>query len=205
MTLRVRRAGGVVELSLPPVVTRAKALAFLEEKEHWIRGQLAQSVQAAPIEEGAFLPYLGERRRLVIDPRLRHSVLEAAVLRLPGPEVMLQRQAATFLKERAHETVPPRIAYYAARVGRQATKLTLRDTRSRWGSCGSKGQIMINWRLMMAPFEVLDYVIAHEVAHLAHLDHSPAFWGCVARLYPRYEAQKRWLSAHGAALQAVVF
>jgi predicted metal-dependent hydrolase len=87
---------------------------------------------------------------------------------------------------------------HAAALGRQPRALSLRDTRSRWGSCTHDGRLMFSWRLAMAPPEVLDYVAAHEVAHLAHMDHSPAFWAATARLMPDYARHRAWLRAHGA-------
>jgi predicted metal-dependent hydrolase len=90
-------------------------------------------------------------------------------------------------------------------LGREVAQIALRDTRSRWGSCSATGRLMFNWRLAMAPPAVLDYVAAHEVAHLVEMNHAPAFWAVVARLCPDWRAQRAWLKAHGGALQAVVF
>jgi hypothetical protein len=90
-------------------------------------------------------------------------------------------------------------------LGRPYTRITLRDTRSRWGSCASSGALSYSWRLIMAPPEVLDYVAAHEVAHLAEMNHSAAYWAGVARLLPGYEAPRQWLRAHGAGLHRYRF
>ena len=94
---------------------------------------------------------------------------------------------------------------HARALGRRFTALALRDTRSRWGSCTHEGRLMYSWRLAMAPPEVLDYVAAHEVAHLRHMDHSPRFWAAVAGLMPGYAIHRDWLRRHGADLMAWQF
>ena len=94
---------------------------------------------------------------------------------------------------------------YAARLGKGYTRLTLRDTRSRWGSCTSDGGLMFSWRLIMAPPSVLDYVAAHEVAHLAQMNHSPAFWAEVTRIYGDFDPPRQWLRTHGADLHRYQF
>jgi hypothetical protein len=94
---------------------------------------------------------------------------------------------------------------YAARLGKPYARITMRDTRSRWGSCTSDGALMFSWRLIMTPPEVLDYVAAHEVAHLAEMNHSPAFWAVVAQLCPGYAPLRDWLKREGGALQAIRF
>ncbi|MEM6729737.1 MAG: M48 family metallopeptidase, partial [Pseudomonadota bacterium] len=114
------------------------------------------------------------------------------------------RPAKAFLKLLARDRLTAASDAYAARLGRSYTRLTLRDTRSRWGSCSSTGGLSYSWRLAMAPPDVLSYVAAHEVSHLAQMNHSPAFWATVARLMPGYEAPRAWLRAHGAALQRIV-
>ncbi len=94
---------------------------------------------------------------------------------------------------------------HAARLGRGYRSLTLRDTRSRWGSCSAAGGLMFSWRLILAPPEILDYVAAHEVAHLAEMNHSPAFWRVVAGLCPDYARHRAWLRKHGQTLHAYDF
>ena len=95
--------------------------------------------------------------------------------------------------------------HYAAKIGRRVTRVTLRDTRSRWGSCTAEGALMYSWRLVMAPPEVLRYVAAHEVAHLVEMNHSHRFWAVVEGLYPDWQAQRAWLHRHGGALHSLRF
>ncbi len=110
-----------------------------------------------------------------------------------------------WLRTRARERLADASDRHAARLGMPYRRLTLRDTRSRWGSCSAQGGLMYSWRLVMAPGDVLDYVAAHEVAHLAEMNHSPAFWNTVARLKPGYETPRRWLRENGAALHRYRF
>ena len=110
-----------------------------------------------------------------------------------------------FLRTRARDALVAASDRYAGLIGRQYSRLTLRDTRSRWGSCSSTGALMYSWRLIMAPPEVLDYVAAHEVAHLAQMNHGPAFWALVEELMPDYAPRRAWLRDHGDRLHALRF
>jgi predicted metal-dependent hydrolase len=127
------------------------------------------------------------------------------VLHVPGGAAGLPPRVGAFLKDAARRGCAGAVARHAARLGRAPRRLTLRDPRSRWGSCTSEGDLMFSWRLAMAPSAVLDYVVAHEVAHLAELNHSPRFWAEVRRLCPDFEAQRAWLRRHGAGLHAFDF
>jgi len=112
---------------------------------------------------------------------------------------------AAFLKATARDRLAALCDSHAAVLGKQFGRITLRDTRSRWGSCSSQGDLMFSWRIAMAPPEVIDYLAAHEVAHLARMDHSPAFWTIVARLCPGHAAARAWLRREGDRLQRVKF
>ena len=108
---------------------------------------------------------------------------------------------ARLLKARARLSLAEATVGYATALGRPHGRITLRDPRGRWGSCSARGDVMYSWRLIMAPPVVLDYVAAHEVAHLAEMNHSPAFWAVVARLMPDFATPREWLRAHGSGLQ----
>ena len=131
--------------------------------------------------------------------------------RIEGGALIVPRRAApgqlvcAFLRLRARDRLAERVDHFAGLIGRRPGKLTLRDTRSRWGSCSAAGNLMFSWRLIMAPPEVLDYVAAHEVAHLLEMNHSPAFWAGVTRLMPGYAAPRRWLRDEGASLHRYRF
>ncbi|HHL21369.1 MAG TPA: M48 family peptidase, partial [Aliiroseovarius sp.] len=114
-------------------------------------------------------------------------------------------RVAALFKQEARARLSAATARHGAALGRAPAALTLRDTRSRWGSCSAEGRLMFSWRLVMAPPEVLDYVAAHEVAHLAEMNHSRAFWDQVERLMPGYQPHRLWLRKNGALLHAYQF
>lgn len=200
MTLRVSRRDGSVTLTLPPRLPRAEALAFLDDRRDWLSRALAEIEPQQAVEFGACLPVEGRPLTLTPAP-VRAPRVEDALLLLPkGRPAAVS--AGAFLRTLAQARLAAASDRHAAALGRRFAAITLRDTRSRWGSCTHGGRLMYSWRLAMAPPEVLDYVAAHEVAHLAHMDHSAAFWATVARLYPGYAQPRTWLRQNGASLHA---
>mgnify|MGYP001767159625 CR=1 FL=1 len=203
-SLRVSRLDGRVTLSLPLRASERDALAFAQEQEGWIRRALRSVPQVPGLGFGATLPFQGQV--LTLTPGNGRSVrVEGETLVVPGDEAQLPARLAAFLKVRARDRLAAASDHYAALLGRPYRSLTLRDTRSRWGSCTAEGGLMYNWRLIMAPPPVLDYVAAHEVAHLAEMNHSPDFWAVVARLCPGYQTPRRWLKSRGQELHAIRF
>lgn len=202
--LRVSRLDGRVTLSLPLRAREAEALAFARAQEDWLRRALAAVPQGQPLGFGALLPYEGRMIRL--EPATGRVLrLTDESLQVPGAAAQLPARVGGFLKARARDRLAQASDHYARQIGRGYRSLTLRDTRSRWGSCTHDGRLMYSWRLIMAPPAVLDYVCAHEVAHLAQMNHSPAFWEEVRRLMPGYEAHRRWLKTKGNRLHAIRF
>jgi hypothetical protein len=174
-------------------------MAFVRQQEPWIRRALADLPVTAPVGLGAVIPVEGRLLRLDAGPG-RLIRIDGDSLLVPGAAAQAGVRAAAYLKTLARDRLTEASDRYAALIGRPYSRLTLRDTRSRWGSCTADGALMYSWRLVMAPPAVLDYVAAHEVAHLAQMNHSPAFWAVVARLVPGYAAHRRWLKQHGQAL-----
>lgn len=203
MVLRVARCGQGPTLTLPPGVPESAAVAFLRDHEGWLRRHMAAAPAPVPVRAGLILP-LGDARIALISGtgRLR---LEGSCLVVPGPARALPGRVAGFLREQARTACAAGVERDAGQLGRSPGRITLRDPRSRWGSCTSAGDLMFSWRLVMAPRKVLDYVIAHEVAHLAELNHSDRFWATVANLAPGYEAPRAWLRQNGAGLHAYDF
>ena len=204
-SLRVSRLDGRVTLTLPQHAREAEALAFARGKDGWIRQVLVQmgfgpgAVAAPGLRFGDTLPFEG--RPLLLTPAaLRSPRVEGGALLMPADPARLVPRLAAFLKLAARDRLTEASDLHAAALGLRYARITLRDTRSRWGSCTSDGALMYSWRLILAPPAVLDYVAAHEVAHLAEMNHSPAFWAVVARLMPDYARHRHWLRAEGAAL-----
>ncbi|MCB5200286.1 M48 family metallopeptidase [Loktanella sp. TSTF-M6] len=202
LSLRVSRLDGKVTLTMPPRAPERQALDFLTEREDWLRGHLDDIRPAVTAGPGVALPYMGRDIMVRVADVRRVTVNDGALLLPPGAGAPAIR---AYLKARARDRLASASDHYAGLIGRNYTKLTLRDTRSRWGSCTSTGGLMYSWRLIMAPPAVLDYVAAHEVAHLEQMNHSDAFWAIVARLDPDYAAHRRWLREHGDRLHAVRF
>ena len=204
ISLRVSGLDGKVTLTLPRGVPEREALAFAAEKQAWLRRQLDKRPGHQVVGMDEELPIQGVMHRIAPGAG-RRIIAQDGVLHVPGAEATLAPRLQAWLKAQARDRLAAASDHYAARLGRPYARLTLRDTRSRWGSCSSNGGLMYSWRLIMAPAPVLDYVAAHEVAHLAEMNHSPAFWATVDRLYPGYEPHRRWLREHGATLHSYRF
>jgi predicted metal-dependent hydrolase len=204
ITLRVSRMDGRVTLTLPRGVPEREGLDFAMTRENWIREQLNRRAASVSVGLGTELPVLGEVRRVVAASG-RRVIPGPSDIAVPGPAAQIGRRLQAWLKETARTELAFASDTYATALGRPYTRITLRDTRSRWGSCSSAGALMYSWRLVMAPAEVLAYVAAHEVAHLAEMNHSPAFWRTVERLYGDCRAPRAWLRREGHRLHGYRF
>ncbi len=203
-SLRVSRLDGRVTLSLPARARETEAMAFARAQEGWIRETLADLPQRAGVSIGSLVPVEG--RLLQLAPGTGRAVrVEGDSLLIPGDPAQAGARAGAFLRALARDRLVAASDRYAAMIGRRVARVTLRDTRSRWGSCAQDGALMYSWRLIMAPASVLDYVAAHEVAHMEQMNHSPAYWAVVDRLYPGWQVQRKWLHAEGQALHQYRF
>ena len=203
-SLRVSQLDGRVTLSLPQRSREADAMAFLRSQEEWLRQTLAKMPGSQRVGIASLLPIEGQMRQ-VMQGSGRSLRLEEGALLVPGDPARAGLRVQAFLKVMARDRLSAASDHYAAQVGRKVPQISLRDTRSRWGSCSAAGALMYSWRLILAPPSVLRYVAAHEVAHLVEMNHSAAFWAVVARLYPDWQAERRWLQAHGQGLHGYRF
>lgn len=199
LILRLARGTGAPVLTLPPGLPLATARAFLQDQDGWLRGRLAARPALRPVGDGTTLPFGDGTLTLCASPkgRLRR---EGDRLLIPGPAEALPLKTATFLRAAARDACAGRSARHAAALHRRVARISLRDPRSRWGSCTATGEIMFSWRLILAPSAVLDYVAAHEAAHLVEMNHGPAFWALVARLCPDFQEHRDWLRRNGPDL-----
>lgn len=204
ISLRVSGLDGRVTLTLPKGVSEREALSFAREKESWLRGHLATQPEEVAVAPGALLPVEGDLLEIRSGPG-RSVRREGSALLVPGDPDRAGARVQGWLKTLARDRLAEASDRHATALGRPYTRITLRDTRSRWGSCSSQGALMYSWRLILAPAEVLDYVAAHEVAHLRHMDHSRAFWGQVEALFGDPTAPRLWLREHGSALHRYRF
>ncbi|KAF0173938.1 MAG: Zinc metalloprotease [Rhodobacteraceae bacterium] len=203
-SLRVSQATGAVTLSIPTRAREAEALAFVRAQEGWIRAALARMPAVVGVGIGAELPFEGRMLQLAAGAG-RSVRIEGDSLIVPGDADRAAARVSAFLRVQARNRLVAASDHYAAQIGRKVTRVTLRDTRSRWGSCTSDGALMYSWRLIMAPPRVLDYVAAHEVAHMLEMNHSDRFWAVVDRLFPGWQAERAWLKRQGGALQSIRF
>ena len=202
LSLRVSRLDGKVTLTLPPRAPERQAMAFLAEREAWLRGHLSEIAAPVRAVPGAVIPVEG-REVLLAEAPARRPVRDGD--RLLVPRGAGSAAVAGYLKALARDRLAAASDRHAEALGVGYTRLTLRDTRSRWGSCTSAGGLMYSWRLVMAPPEVLDYVAAHEVAHLIEMNHGPRFWALVDRRVPDWKRHRLWLRDCGDRLHAVRF
>lgn len=205
-SLRVSRLDGQVTLTLPPRAKEREALSFLQDQEGWLRDVLARMPDSLPLtlQAGAEVPVLGQMLRIT-PAQLRGIRVEGTDLLVGGDPGRLATRIGAWLKILARDRLADASTRYADMIGRNYTKLVLRDTRSRWGSCSHDGVLMYSWRLAMAPIGVLEYVAAHEVAHLAQMNHSPAFWAVVSQIRPGWQAERDWLKRQGQQLHRYRF
>jgi predicted metal-dependent hydrolase len=189
-----------VEVVLPQRAPERAADAAVRELRPWIERRLGEleDVRAIVAARDGTVPYLGEELLLHPEPGRTRVHRRGDVLRVPqgdaGPA--LER----WYRRQAKAEIAPRLDRAVEALGTHYTALTIRNQRTRWGSCSSTGAMSFNWRLLLAPEEVLDYVVWHEACHLIHMDHSPRFWGLVERHVPGYQGPRRWLRRNGATL-----
>jgi len=201
-----------VEIVLPRHFPLRNVEPFVQEKRPWIERTLRRMRESedvfppARVCDGGEAPYLGERLSLAV--RVEPSRTRAHVARRGpelgvalGPETPLQSALEAWYRRRARAEVTPRLDAAVARAGRSYSSLQIRGQRTRWASCSSSGSMSFNWRLLLAPAEILDYVVEHEVAHLDVQDHSPRFWRLLASRCAAWQQHEAWLRRHGHALR----
>lgn len=204
MTLRLAPDGSEVRLTIPDWGRTADALDFADRRRDWLEAQLARLPAAAPPLPGGSISYRGSKHAVDWTPAApRKPVIEGATIRLGGPEAGLARRLQRWLESEALALMESDLADYCAAVGRDPPPLRLSRAQRRWGSCAGDGTIRINWRLVQAPDHVRRSVVAHEVAHLVHFDHGPAFHALLDSLYEaEIAAANAWLKRNGRDLYA---
>ena len=210
-TLRVRAATRDVVLTMPPRGSITGARSFVEAHAAWIGVRLQRLPKPMPFGAGEIVPVRGVDHIIVQRPHQRGTVWIEQGRKTCGASMLPQlcvagepehvaRRVKDFLMREAKRDLEAAILRHAAKIGVSPRKINLRDTTSRWGSCSSTGALNFSWRLIMAPAFVLDYLAAHEVAHLLYMNHSPAFWKVVGRLTVHVDRGEAWLKANGAGL-----
>ena len=208
LSLRVDAALGGIELVLPHRAPIEAALGFVARHRGWIAARIAAMPPPTRLAEGATVPVLGQPHR-IRHIAARPGALGAAPVAIADGEILvrgdpahLPRRVVDHLKALARREFAARARALATRLGKSVARVSVRDPKSRWGSCSSKGALSFSWRLILAPEAVLDYVVAHEVAHLVEMNHSPRFWRVVASLCPDAATPRAWLKRHRMELMS---
>ncbi len=208
LILRVRGATRDAVLTVPRRTSLADALSFAERQAAWVGARLKRLPQPVFFEPGAIIPLRGEPTLIVSRPDARGVAwIEATAfgevgqaLHVAGDPRHMERRVLDFLRREGRRDLGRAVGEATAGIGRPAPSFTLRDTTSRWGSCTAAGKLNFSWRLILAPSFVLDYLAAHEVSHLVHMNHGPQFWALCRRLNADVDRAEAWLNAHGARL-----
>ncbi len=201
VSLRIDPCGGAVIVTLPLRAGRSAGVALLMTHADWVTDRLAALPDIVRLENGASVPIDGAPLMICHTPHARAGVwIEGGVLHVSGAPEFLRRRVLDFLRAEARRRLTAQAVAKATLVGLQVRRVSVKDTRSRWGSCTSDGSLAFCWRLIMAPPFVQDYVVAHEVAHLRHMNHGKRFWSLVDKLTPNTEAGVKWLRGEGSRL-----
>jgi predicted metal-dependent hydrolase len=204
-TLRIHAASREVVLTMPPRGSVRQAREFAQKHGSWIASRIRRMPVAAPFAHGTLLPLRGLEHRIDHRPGARGSVWVEAqtgerLLCVAGDEPHLPRRVRDYLKREAKRDLEVASRLAAQALGVRIKRVSVRDQSSRWGSCSSTGVLSYSWRLILAPPFVLDYLAAHEVAHLIEMNHSRRFWRLVEGICPDMGRAKAWLDAHSADL-----
>jgi len=202
VSLRVDPARRRIVLTAPLRMSRSQAVAFAEAQAGWIAARLKRLPARQPFVDGAEVPLAGTPHRIRHRPQARGTVwVEGSEIHVAGRAEHLPRRLREWLAAEARRRIVPLALAKARRVERTVKRVSLRDSRSRWGSCGPDGGLSFSWRLILAPPDVLDYLVAHEVAHLVHMNHSPRFWALARELCDGpMDVPHAWLKANGERL-----
>lgn len=202
-TLRIHPSDREAILTMPPRGTILDAKEFAQRHGGWIAARLGRLPKAAPFQPGTVLPLRGVAHRIVHRAGSRGTVWTETrdsgekILCVAGGAEHIDRRIHDFLKREARDALQKAASHYAAALGVKVKRISIRDQSSRWGSCTSAGSLSFSWRLILAPPFVLDYLAAHEVAHLVEMNHSARFWRVVSRVCGAVERAKIWLDTHG--------
>ncbi len=197
------REGGVV-VTLPQRAARTAGMALLMTHAAWVSARLAALPSATVFAEGSLVPLHGALHQIRHSPGGRGGAwLEEGAIRVSGDPAFLARRVMDFMKAEARRSIGALVAEKSALAQSRPARITIKDTTSRWGSCASNRNLAFSWRLVMSPAFVQDYVTAHEVAHLRHMNHGPHFWKLVDEITPYKQPAMAWLRTEGVRLMRV--
>ncbi|MDF1610452.1 M48 family metallopeptidase [Hoeflea sp. YIM 152468] len=210
MTLRIEPGGQALKLTIPRGLPGHEVEAFLLRHHGWLMTRLARVEDGETLKQHGKIAIRGVEHRIEMTGKLRGLAEETEINGVPTllisclPE-HIGRRVSDHLKRVAKRELEARVRIHAATLGKPVRGISYKDTKSRWGSCTSEGNLSFSWRIAMAPDFVIDYLAAHEVAHLKEMNHGPDFWATCKQLCPRTAEGKRWLKQNGSRLFAVSF
>lgn len=204
LKLRFEAKSSSALLTLPHGVSDRKAIQFAQQNHGWIKDQYDKAPKAIPLQSGQIIPFQGKSVTIL------HEEGETAIIKhkgdhliVGGPKAAFEKRLQNWLIKQARITFKEAVDNFAPLLQHRPHRIMVRDTKSRWGSCSSKKTLSFSWRLIMAPPEILHYVVAHEMAHLVEMNHSPAFWNVVGKLCPDWRKSRRWLKSKGNGLMII--
>jgi predicted metal-dependent hydrolase len=210
LTLRIDAGGKGLRVTVPPGVPAREVNRFIDRHQGWLEERLAKVPKRPRVRPGIKIPIRGVPHTIVHEADTRGTVEiaqgeDGPLLIVHGDRRHLPRRVADYLKRQAKRDIERLVAKHTEAVGRKAKAVRFKDTTSRWGSCTADGTLAFSWRIMMAPKPVIDYLVAHEVAHLREMNHGPKFWKLCRQLAPETDRCKAWLKRNGGALQTIDF
>ncbi|QTD54753.1 M48 family metallopeptidase [Parasphingorhabdus cellanae] len=196
---------GEVRLTMPRYASTAQALRFAQSKSNWLAGRFADAPPPVPIINGTELAFTGESHFVRWSSNFSRKPLKIDdEIRVGGPEERIEGRVIDWMKDQARSIYADDLSYYCDKAATELPALSIGDARRRWGSCSGRKAIRLSWRLVMAPPMVRRSVVAHEVAHLRHMNHSPAFYTLLDTIFEgERRAADRWLKQHGSALHLI--
>lgn len=207
ITLRFERRTRTLVLTRPSAMNEQQALHFARKQEGWIKARLNEQPALKSLEEGAILLLMGKPHKLVFEQQALRSFHKDERVHIVGNRAKFSLHCLHYLRRLAAEDMKARVQDKSALIQKKVSKITIRDQRTRWGSCSSTGNLSFSWRIIMAPDFVRDYLAAHEVAHLVQMNHSDKFWALSDSLTQgQLEGRKKaeaWLRQNAKELQAV--
>ena len=200
LTIRIDEKNHRPVLTIPKYCSQRRALQFLEDNRDWMINMLARLPKSQLFGNNDQVSFFGEIFKILWAENQKGTVFENGLLKVGGRQEFLHRRVTDFLKEQALQRFSTLTVEKAKLLGCRVCGVAIRDTKSRWGSCSTRGNINYNWRVSMAPLYVIDYLVCHEVTHLKHPDHSKNFWKTLSSICPQYQEGRRWLKVKGKDL-----
>lgn len=205
MKLRYDASSDQAIITMPPRTNEREAINFAKRHLDWLEKQRENAPERIYLYPDYVIPYLGKNRQITHYPDEKADVtITDENIYVGGPTAGISVRLENYFKKQARKSIEPLARTMATQLGTRFRRIQIRDTKSRWGSCSSTGTLSFSWRLIMTPPEILEYVVAHEISHLAEMNHSPAFWRTVDLLVEDAQVSRKWLRTEGHRLMLIL-